>query len=288
MAADAAPPFPHVAIIGYGLIGASLGMAIRERWPKAIVIAVDRKDVVETAMRMQAADVGGEDLVLAAGAGLIVLAAPVLANIDVLSRLADFVPDAAVVTDVGSTKRETVEAARALPARLHFIGGHPLAGAAVGGIESARSDLFAGRPWILTPADGQAPPPLTDFLAQLGADVRFTTPQAHDELLAYISHLPQLTASALMAVVGAKVGENGLALSGRGLRDTTRLASSPADIWQDIASTNRDHLARALDELMSVLARLRDNLQPDSASIDDVFGSAAGWKRVLEEQFEKR
>lgn len=287
MAAEAEPPFPHVAIVGYGLIGASLGMAIHERWPKTMIIAIDRKDVIESAMRMQAADVGGDDLVLAAGADLIVLAAPVRANIETLSRLSDHVPGTAIVTDVGSTKRKTVAAARALPPRLRFIGGHPLAGAAVGGIEAARPDLFSGRPWILTPEDGSAETPLVPFLQQLGADVRITTPQAHDELLAYISHLPQLTASALMTVVGAQAREPGLALSGRGLRDTTRLASSPSDIWRDIAATNPDHLARALDELIAVLARLKDGLRGDAAVLDEVFESAGRWKRVLERGFEK-
>ncbi len=286
MAADSAPPFAHIAIVGYGLIGASLGMAIRERWASAMLIAVDRKPVVEAAMLRQAADVGGDDLVLAAGADLIVLAAPVLANVEVLSRLADVVPGPALVTDAGSTKREVVAAARALPARLRFIGGHPLAGAAVGGIESARPDLFAGRPWLLTPTDGggEDATRLTAFLRQLGADVRLTTPEAHDDLLAYISHLPQLTASALMTVVGAHAGEDGLGLAGRGLRDTTRLASSPANIWQDVAATNADHVARALDELLRALTRLKDSLGTDPSVLGEVFASAAAWKAVLEER----
>ena len=139
--------FERIAIVGYGLIGGSLGLAIKERWPDALVIAVDRKDVIETAMRMHAADVGGDDLVLAADAQLIVLAAPVLANNEILSALAKHVPAAALVTDTGSTKRDTVAAARQLPGRLRFVGGHPLAGAAVGGLEAARPDLFHGRPW---------------------------------------------------------------------------------------------------------------------------------------------
>lgn len=286
MAAEAEPPFPHVAIVGYGLIGASLGMAIHERWPKTMIIAIDRKDVIESAMRMQAADVGGDDLVLAAGADLIVLAAPVRANIETLSRLSDHVPGTAIVTDVGSTKRKTVAAARALPPRLRFIGGHPLAGAAVGGIEAARPDLFSGRPWILTPGDGSDGTPLAPFLRQLGADVRITTPQAHDELLAYISHLPQLTASALMTVVGAQAGEPGLALSGRGLRDTTRLASSPSDIWRDIAATNADNIGTAIDALIAALVRLKRDLGVEAGAIDEIFESAREWKRVIERGFE--
>jgi prephenate dehydrogenase len=287
MATEGDPPFAHVAIAGYGLIGGSLGMAIHARWPKAMVIAIDRKDVIETAMRMQAADVGGDDLGLAAGADLIVLAAPVRANIAILPHLAEVVPGAAIVTDVGSTKRDIVAAARALPPRLQFIGGHPLAGSAAGGIEAARPDLFNGRPWILTPEHGSADATLTAFLQALGADVRVSTPAAHDELLAYVSHLPQLTASVLMAVVGAHAGEEGLGLAGRGLRDTTRLASSPADIWRDVAATNADHLAEAIEALIGVLQRLKDDLGGDTAVLDEVFASAAGWKRVLEERFKQ-
>jgi prephenate dehydrogenase len=287
MAADAEPPFPHVAIVGFGLIGGSLGLAIRERWPKAMIIAIDRKDVIETAMRLGAADIGGDDLGLAAGAELIVLAAPALANVDVLLRLEEFVPGPALVTDVSSTKRAITEAARTLPSRLRFIGGHPLAGAAVGGVEAARADLFTLRPWILTPGGTPSDTTLAGWLSALGAKVRFMTPEAHDELLAYISHLPQMTASALMSVVGAKAGAQGLSHAGRGLRDTTRLASSPADVWRDIAATNRDHLAAALEELIAVLQNIKDDLSADGGTVETVFASAAEWKRVLEEPFDK-
>ena len=135
---DEPPLFPRIGIVGCGLIGGSLAMAARQRWPGSLVIAVDRKDVLETAMRLHAVDVGGDDLVMVADADLIVLAAPVRQNIRILERLADYVAGPALVTDVGSTKVTIAEAARALPARLRFIGGHPLAGAAIGGISEAR------------------------------------------------------------------------------------------------------------------------------------------------------
>lgn len=287
--ADVDPPFPHVAIVGYGLIGASLGMAIRERWPKTIIIAVDRKDVIEAAMRAHAADVGADDLVLAAGAQLIVLAAPVRANIRILRRLAEDVPGEALVTDVGSTKREVVEAARGLPARLRFVGGHPLAGAAVGGIESARPDLFAGRPWILTPAcPDSGEERLLPFLQQIGARPHVMEAGAHDRLLAFISHLPQLTASALMRIVGEEAGADGLALAGRGLRDTTRLATSPPEIWRDIAMTNADNIAEAIDAVIAVLAGVRADLAGEKGAIDDLFTAARRWKRELEKGADER
>jgi prephenate dehydrogenase len=278
------PPFQRIAIIGFGLIGASLALAVRQLWPSVLLVAVDRRPVIETAMRMHAADVGGDNLVMAAEADLVVLAAPVLANIAIVGELADYIPGEAVVTDVGSTKRAVVAAARALPARLQFVGGHPLAGAAVGGLEASRPDLFQGRPWILTPegdAADAARGRLSRLIEAVGARVQTMAPDAHDALVAYLSHLPQLAASALMHVVGEHAGADGLALSGRGLHDTTRLASSPADIWRDVAATNRDHVAAALADLIAVLDMMRRDLD-DGTAIDKVFTSAANWKRTLE------
>ena len=270
--------------MGCGLIGGSLALAARRRWPDSLLIAVDRKDVLETAMQMHAVDVGGDDLVMVAEADLIVLAAPVRQNAGLLSRLADVVTGGAIVTDVGSTKAAMAQAAAALPSRLRFIGGHPLAGAAAGGIHEARPDLFEGRPWLLAPspgASGADVEQLETFVAGLGAIPRRMDPETHDRLLAYLSHLPQIAASALMHVVGEHAGIDGLALSGRGLRDTTRLAASPPDIWRDVAATNRDQVAAALDDLIAVLASIRGDLEAGQA-IDQVFDSAARWKQVLE------
>ena len=205
-------------------------------------------------------------------------------------------------------------AAGSLPARFTFIGGHPLAGAAQGGLEHARPDLFSGRPWLLTapvargrhaegasaslsearpdrgraeaggfqPSDdgGAALAKLTEFVQALGALPRVMGVQAHDRLLAFLSHLPQLTASALMQVVGESVGQEGLSLAGRGLADTTRLASSPPDIWKDIAATNADEIGPALDALIALLQDLRRDL-PDGDTLADVFAGAARWRGTL-------
>ena len=282
-------PFERVAIVGFGLIGASVALAVRRRWPAVLIVAVDRKDVIERAMRMHAADVGGDDLVMAADAQLIVLAAPVLANVEMLSRLAEYVPGDAVVTDVGSTKRDVVSAAGALPARLAFVGGHPRAGAAIGGIESARPDLFDARPWILTPtgeASADAVDRLSSMIESIGAHAHLMTAEEHDTLVAYLSHLPQLTASALMHLVGERTGRDGLALAGRGLRDTTRLAASPADIWRDLTDSTQDNIASAIDDLIAILQRLRPPAA-DPAALDRTFESAAMWKRALDEELDR-
>ena len=277
------PIFQRVGIVGLGLIGGSIALAARQIWPGALVIGVDRKDVLERAMVLHAIDVAADDGVVLAEADLVILAAPIRQNLHILRELADNVAGPAVVTDTGSTKRAIVEAAASLPSRLTFIGGHPLGGAARGGIEHARPDMFTGRPWLFTPGkqyDLQALDKLKAFASGLGAAPQTLSPEAHDRLLAFISHLPQLTVSALMHVVGEAAREDGLSLSGRGLQDTTRLASSPADIWKEVCATNADEIGSALDALISVLRQLRADLQTGK-SIDEVFESANLWRETL-------
>jgi prephenate dehydrogenase len=121
---------------------------------------------------------------------------------------------------------------------------------------------------------------LTAFITALGSTPRLLAADAHDRLLAFLSHLPQLTASALMQVVGDAVGEDGLSLAGRGLADTTRLASSPADIWTDIAATNTDEIAHALDDLIALLQELRGDLATGDC-LTETFTTAARWRQRL-------
>lgn len=275
--------FEKIGIVGLGLIGGSIALAARQIWPTSLVIAVDNKDVLETAMRLHAIDVAADDLIVLAEADLVVLAAPTRQNLALLDELDENVRQPAVVTDTSSTKRAIAAAARKLPQRFTFVGGHPLAGAAKGGLEHARPDLFQGRPWLLTPtgdASGEALDKLFTFTRALGAIPRVIDVEAHDRLLAFLSHLPQLTASALMRVVGDTVGADGLSLSGRGLADTTRLAASPADIWRDIVATNADHIAPALDALIGVLQDLRADLA-EGDELADTFAAANRWRDTL-------
>ena len=256
----------RVAVVGYGLIGASIGLALRERNPGVTVVPIDVSD----------------SLAAAAGAGLIVLAAPISENIRVLGSLDRVVPGEALVTDTGSTKATTVAAAEQLPARLRFVGGHPIAGAAAGGDSSARSDLFDGKPWVLTPtlrARKEDLETLRSFIARLGAAVHIMEAAEHDRVLAYTSHLPQLAISALMHVVGQAVGKSGLEFAGAGLRDSTRLASSPPGIWRDVVRSNHGNVDRALDALIGALQDLRE--RGDAEAIERVFADAARWKQAL-------
>lgn len=274
--------FRRIAIVGVGLIGGSIAFAVRRIFPNAIVIGVDRDDVVVAARQLGAVTQAVTSLEGVRGADLVVLAAPVQANLSVLSSLPDLLSPAALVTDTGSTKRAIVAAAAKFPT-LTFVGGHPLAGAARGGIEASRVDLFERRPWVLTPTAATSRAHvdrLSAFVRALGAQPLELDAAEHDRLLAVTSHLPQLTASALMHVVGEAVGGAGLALSGGGLADTTRVAASPARIWTDICATNTDELVPALDRLIDTLTRVRSDLT-DGRSIEPLFESAKRWREKL-------
>lgn len=284
------PIFEKIAIVGLGVIGGSIALAARRRWPGSLVIGVDRNEVLEQAMVAHAVDVAASDPVVIAGADVVVLAAPVETNIDLLEAVAEHVTAAAVVTDTGATKRRIVERAATLPSRLSFIGGNPLGGAARGGFEHARADMFTGRPWMLTPAgDGGGEPleRLSCFVRALGAQPHVMTPADHDRLMAALVHVPQLGASVLMHVIGERVGDAGLALAGRGLIDTTRLASSPAGVWMDVCRTNADLIGPDLDATIKALQTIRDSLD-SAAGLDELFESANEWRRRLEASRDRR
>ena len=273
------PVFPRIAIVGLGLIGGSIAFAARRAWPSTHVVAIDREPVLREALSRRAIDAAVDDLAAAASADLVVLAAPVRQNTTLLRRVAAHVPASTVITDVGGTKRTIVEAAAALPDHVTFVGGHPLGGGARGGFEFATASLFARRPWIFTPVKNStdAVGKLSAFVTGLGAAPTTMTAAEHDRLMSLISHLPQLAATALMEVVGRAATGSGLKMAGQGLVDTTRLASSPADVWRDICVTNADEIRSALDLLIERLSEMRTDLERAEV-IDAVFNDAAHWR----------
>ncbi len=256
-----------VVIVGRGLIGGSIELALARLDPRRDVITLDKRD----------------DLSAADGADLIVLSAPISQNVRILGELPSRVGGRAVVTDTGSTKRTTMAAALELPERLRFIGGHPVAGAAAAGLGSARADLFDGQPWILTPTPTTSAEDLASLrvlVESLGAVAHVMNPVEHDWLFAYISHLPQLAVSALMSTVGQVAGTAALALAGSGLRDSTRLAASPPEIWHEIVRSNPDFIGEALEALAAALKSLHEDRE---GAIERVFSDARHWKRALDE-----
>jgi prephenate dehydrogenase len=277
------PPFSTIAIAGLGLIGGSIALAVRDRWPASRVIAVDSAPVLAHAAGSGVLDRACESVAALPGADLVILAAPIRQNIHLLREIGRSLSGPLVVTDVGGTKQEIVAAARNLPASITFVGGHPLGGAERGGVAFARPDLFVNRPWIFTPDGGdggEALPRLSQFVAGLGARPSSMSAEAHDRLMAFLSHLPQLTASALMDVVGTAAGAEALALAGQGLMDSTRLASSPASIWKDICATNPEAIGVALDRLIARLSEMRASLTREDA-IEAAFENAARWRAEL-------
>lgn len=277
------PVFQKIAIVGLGLVGGSIAFGARRAWPSTRVSAVDREPVVREALSRRAIDAAADDLASVADADLIVLAAPVRQNITLLRRVAVHASPSAVITDVGGTKRTIAAAAAALSQPVTFVGGHPLGGGARGGFEFATAGLFARRPWIFTPQDAtpaDAVRRLSAFVTGLGALPMTMPAPEHDRLMALISHLPQLATTALMEVVGRAATVSGLRLAGQGLVDTTRLASSPADVWRDICVTNADEIRTALDLLIERLSEMRSDLQR-AEMIDAVFDDAARWRAEL-------
>jgi prephenate dehydrogenase len=237
-----------LAIVGPGLIGTSIGLAARRRWPDLQIHTVDRSESLS---------VIGNSLV-------IVLSAPVDAILDAIPQLPLVMQPGALVIDTGSTKREIMATAAKAKIR-HFVGGHPMAGGTTAA--EARADLFDGRTWFLTNPDApDAVRRAARFVEALGATpvVLPDRGEEHDRLMAAVSHLPQVTASMLMAIVARAVGEDNLQWAGNGLRDTTRLAASQADVWQSVLASNRQELRPLLKYLASELASFADRLDdPD-------------------------
>lgn len=283
-------PFARIGILGLGLIGGSIALGVRTAWPHVRLVAVDRPQVLEVGLARGAIDEGHDAVEALGGLDALILAAPIGQNLAALRALPDALAGEVVVTDVGSTKRRMIEAAAGLPPRLVFVPGHPLGGAARSGFAHARGTLFYERPWILTPPVDTPEPPVArvEALARgLGARPMRMAATEHDRVMAYVSHLPQIAASALMGVTGREVGARGLALAGGGLNDTTRLASSSASVWRDICATNPDAIGAALDALDAQIGEVRRQLAA-GADVGALFDDAARWRDVLLRQHRPR
>jgi prephenate dehydrogenase len=246
-------PFSEVGIVGLGLIGGSIALAARAAWPGITIAGFDRTAATAAAAHGRVIDRVAAELTDLDGCDLLVLAVPLSAMVDLVPVVARF-SHPSVVTDVGSTKRQVMDAAR-VAGLQHFIGGHPMAGSERGGLDEARRDLFVGRPWLLV-ADDRATGDarrVERFVAGLGASPHWTDATTHDRTAAYVSHLPQLVSVAIMNAAASALDEHELTAAGRAFDEMTRLASSPPDMWQDILADNapfvREALARFLAEL---------------------------------------
>lgn len=257
--------FDTVAIWGMGLLGGSLGMALRERRLARRVIGAGRHaERLEEARRLGACDEATCDLAEAFGqADLAVLCTPVKLLADSLPRLAPLFKDGAIVTDVGSTKCRIVEAGEAaMPAGRRFVGSHPMSGGETGGVANARASLFEGNSCFVTPTsrtDSEAAEAMRALWTAVGSRVIVMPPERHDALAATISHVPHL-ASAALALLGLSVGgtaDDVASVAGNGFWDTTRLAKGDVTMWREICEENRVAISERLDQLLATLAEAR-------------------------------
>lgn len=262
---DASPKLHYdtLAIIGVGLIGASIGLAVRERKLADKVIGIGRtKKTLAKAKERGAIDEGTTSLARGMKrAQLGIVCTPVEQIAAQVLEAAAQAPPGALLTDAGSTKEAIVaEIGDRLPASVTFIGGHPLAGSEKNGPDHARADLFVGRVVVVTPTK-QTPPAavaqITAFWQALGAKVLTMSPREHDAAVAATSHVPHAVASALAAATPPEV----LELVAGGWLDTTRIAAGDAELWRQILLSNRDHSLRALAKFGKVLAQLQRALK---------------------------
>jgi prephenate dehydrogenase len=256
-------PFSQITIIGVGVIGGSLGLAIKKHYRSVTVVGFDRKPVLQRALRKEAIDKAAPSLRSAVQhADLIVLATPVSEILKDLSRVAQYAPLRALVTDVGSVKGGIVRRALQLFPHGNFVGGHPMAGVELSGVEAAHPLLFENAVYVLTPTHGSvtsAVKRLASFLEELGARVVLLNSKTHDEVASVVSHLPQLTAVALTNVAGRRhaSGRLHLRLAAGGFRDLTRIASSKPEIWSDILMLNSGEIDKSLKLMIRELQAYR-------------------------------
>lgn len=257
--------FDQLTILAPGLLGGSVARAARARGLARRLVVWARRPEVRLRLRDQpwCDTVADTPEAATAGAGLVVIAAPVDKIVELARLIAPHLPAGAIVTDVGSVKGEICRLGHAaLDRQAHFVGSHPMAGSEKTGWEHADAELFARRTCFVTPlaqTDPAAAEAVVKFWHDLGAEVTTLDPDAHDEIVAHISHLPQVLASTLCAFL-AKKNPAWRNFAGGGLRDTTRIAASDPKLWRTILEQNRDEVLRALrqfqDELQAMQASL--------------------------------
>jgi len=259
--------FSRLAIIGPGLLGGSIALAVREMKPRVHTsIWARRQEIVDEVQQRKIADFASTDLAaVTAGADLIVFCVPVEVMAFLAEKIAAHVAPDTLITDVGSVKGPVVESlAPIFAGRARFVGSHPMAGSEQTGIDAARADLFSGAVCIVTPGENSEEKDVEavrQFWSLLGGQPRLLSPAEHDEMIALVSHLPHLIAATLVNLVCAQ-NANSLNYSGSGFRDTTRVASGSPEMWTGIFGCNREQLKKSVHAMI-------EKLQEVATFIDD-------------------
>ena len=282
----------RIAILGTGLLGTSVGLALRAAGFKGSIVGWNRSpEQGQVALKMGAIDSLAANPIEAARASQVtLLAVPIYATLDFMEKLAPVLGPEQLVTDVGSTKRVISETAARLYNTLEraaFLPGHPMAGKERGGAALGDANLFRGAVWLFTddPVAKRTPQAAAlvkdwrEWVTKMGAKTLDLDAARHDDLVAWVSHLPQFTATALSALLEEEVGDAPELkdVGGRALREMTRLGASPFSMWRDIAHTNTEAVERALLALEQRLAYLRENLR--TPELRDEFEQANKFRR---------
>jgi prephenate dehydrogenase len=286
-------PIRQITIIGTGLIGGSLALALKKHRFAGRIIGCDRAPVLERARTKAAIDAGHTNPADAVrGSQIVVLATPVSGIIDLIERLGPALSPKTLLTDVGSTKMQVVERAKTVFRKnvgIRFLAGHPMAGKEQSGVEYADPDLFQGAAWFVTPVPGQKiyddlSGEYLEWVEKIGARIASMDASDHDQLCAWISHLPQMISTALAASLVDEYGADAplLEAGGRALREMTRISSSPYSMWRDIALTNKTNIRGALVRLEQHLAHIRENL--DTRELAMEFERAHQLKKIASQK----
>ena len=282
----------RIAILGTGLLGTSVGLALRASGYRGSIVGWNRSaEGAQLALEAGAIDAIAADPLLAAlDSQVVVLAVPIYATLDLMEKLAGVLGSEHLVTDVGSTKGQITEAASRLfntPERAAFLPGHPMAGKERGGAALGDAELFRNRVWLFTDdanwqrsaRGAELAKEWRELVAAMGSRGIDIDPARHDEMVAWVSHLPQLLATALSALLQEKVVDAPELkdVGGRALGEMTRLGASPYSMWRDIAATNTEAIQMALDALEQRLAHLRENLR--TPALRDEFEQANRFRR---------
>lgn len=282
--------FEQLGLIGCGLMGGSFALALKRAGLVKRVVGYSKSpSTTERARQLGVIDVEAPSALLAvSGADIVLIAVPVAATEATFKAIRHLVTPQMLIMDVGSTKRDVIDAARrALRDHIgSFVPAHPIAGKEVAGVEHADPDLYAGKQVILTPIDRTQPVQLqkaVDVWSALGCRVQQMSPEAHDAAFASVSHLPHLLAFALMnSIAGQPQGKDFLSLAGPGFRDFTRIAASDPHVWRDILISNREELLaqsklfqRHLQALELMIAN--GNGEALEGLIDQASRTRAGW-----------
>jgi prephenate dehydrogenase len=282
----------RIAILGTGLLGTSVGLALRAAGFHGSIVGWNRgAEGAEVALAMGAIDsIAADPAEAARQSQVVLLAVPIYATLDWMDKLARVLGPEHLVTDVGSTKAEITAAGARLynqPDRAAFLPGHPMAGKERGGAALGDANLFRGAVWLFTddPAGDRSPRGVElvkawrEWVVAMGSKTIDLDPVRHDELVAWVSHLPQFVATALSALLQEEVGDAPELkdVGGRGLREMTRLGASPYSMWRDIAYTNTEAIEMALIALEQRLAYIRENLR--TPALRDEFERANHFRR---------